>query len=193
MESSDLRLDHISKQAPRSIWHDFHLWQRSMLWSTAGVLECHSVDLIQSYLQEEELVYDSNQYFWCWLLSLTLLEPPIVPTLTPVGLKLWYTVCKSLARVTTALEPAIKNSTFRQFSTKVELILTLPYNTHQTYEYFWIKHDLGQKYYARGLNSRPSDHDSTFHVTEMPALTTWPSVTSKLGTFELIALCVKFY
>ena len=30
----------------------------------------------------------------------------------------------------------------------------------------------------RCLNSRPPDHDSTFHVTETPALTTWPSVTS---------------
>ena len=49
---------------------------------------------------------------------------------------------------------------------------------------FWFKYDLGQKYYApqvrpdRGLNSWPPDHDSTFHVTETPALTTWPSVTS---------------
>ena len=73
------------------------------------------------------------------------------------------------------------------------MILTLPYNTHQTYEYFWIKHDLGQKYYAQGLNSRPSDNDSTFHVTGTPALTTWPSVTSKPGTFKLIALCAKYY
>ena len=30
----------------------------------------------------------------------------------------------------------------------------------------------------QGLNSRPPDHDSTFHVTETPALTTRPSVTS---------------
>ena len=50
--------------------------------------------------------------------------------------------------------------------------------------YVWFKYDLGQKYYAPqvqpelGLNSRPPDHDSTFHVTETPALTTWPSVTS---------------
>ena len=47
--------------------------------------------------------------------------------------------------------------------------------------------DLGQKYQApqvradRGSNSRPPDHDSTFHVTETPALITWPSVTS-IGT-----------
>ena len=46
-----------------------------------------------------------------------------------------------------------------------------------------IKYDLGQKYYApqdrpdQGSNSWPPDHDSTFHVTETPALTTWPSVT----------------
>ena len=52
------------------------------------------------------------------------------------------------------------------------------------FDYFWIKYDLGQKCHApqirptRGSNSWPPDHDSTFHVTEMPALTTWPSVTS---------------
>ena len=49
--------------------------------------------------------------------------------------------------------------------------------------YFWFKHNLGQKYYAPqvqpywGLNSRLSDYDSTFHITEMSALTTRPSVT----------------
>ena len=52
-------------------------------------------------------------------------------------------------------------------------------------QYIWIKYDLGQKYYApqvqtgRGSNSWPPDHDSTFHVTETPALTTWTSVTLK--------------
>ena len=30
-----------------------------------------------------------------------------------------------------------------------------------------------------GSNSWPSDHDSTFHVTEMPALATWQSVASE--------------
>ena len=50
--------------------------------------------------------------------------------------------------------------------------------------YWWIKYDLGQKYYAPqvrpdwGSNSWPPDHDSTFHITEMPALTTWPSMIS---------------
>ena len=34
----------------------------------------------------------------------------------------------------------------------------------------------------RGSNSRPPDHDSTFHVTETPALTTKPSVTSSTHT-----------
>ena len=49
---------------------------------------------------------------------------------------------------------------------------------------FLVKYDLGQKYQAPqvrpdwGSNSWPPDHDSTFHVTEMPALTTKPSVTS---------------
>ena len=47
-----------------------------------------------------------------------------------------------------------------------------------------IKYDLGKKYYAlqvrpdQGSNSWPPDYDSTFHVTETPALTTWLSVTS---------------
>ena len=51
---------------------------------------------------------------------------------------------------------------------------------------FWFKYDLGQKYQApqvrpnQGSNSWPSDHNSIFHVTEMPALTTWPSVTSPI-------------
>ena len=34
----------------------------------------------------------------------------------------------------------------------------------------------------RGSNSWPPNHDSTFHVPEMPALTTWPSATSILVT-----------
>ena len=51
--------------------------------------------------------------------------------------------------------------------------------------YFWVKYDFGQKCYATQVcpildsNSWPPDHDSTFHVIEMPALTTRPSVTSK--------------
>ena len=53
------------------------------------------------------------------------------------------------------------------------------------YQYFWFKYDLGQKYQAPqvrpdwGSNSWPPDHDRTFHVTETPALTTRPSVTSE--------------
>ena len=49
-------------------------------------------------------------------------------------------------------------------------------------KYFWFKYDLGQKYYSPqvwpdwGSNSWPPDHDRTFHVTEIPALTTRPSV-----------------
>ena len=52
------------------------------------------------------------------------------------------------------------------------------------HEYFWFKYDIGQKYYAPhvwpewGSNSSPPDHDSTYHVTETPAPTTWPSVTN---------------
>ena len=54
----------------------------------------------------------------------------------------------------------------------------------RTCRYFWFKYDWGQKYYApqvwpdRGSNLWPPDHDSTFHVTETPALTTRPSVSS---------------
>ena len=59
--------------------------------------------------------------------------------------------------------------------------------------YFWFMYNLGQKFYPPqiradwALNSWPPDHDSTFHVTEMPALTTWPSVTfSKEMYFHII-------
>ena len=58
--------------------------------------------------------------------------------------------------------------------------------------YFWFKYNSGQKYYApqvqpdQGSNSWPPDHDSSFHVTETSALTTWPSVTSNL-TSDLYA------
>ena len=47
-----------------------------------------------------------------------------------------------------------------------------------TLYYFCFTYDLGQKYYApqvrpdQGSNSWTPDHDSTFHVTETPALTT---------------------
>ena len=50
--------------------------------------------------------------------------------------------------------------------------------------YVWFKYDLGQKYYAPQVqaswdsNSWSPYHDSTSHVTETPALTTWPSVSS---------------
>ena len=53
-----------------------------------------------------------------------------------------------------------------------------------TWCYLWFKYDLEQKYQALHVrpdwcsNSWPPDHDSTFHVTETPALTTRPSVTS---------------
>ena len=51
-------------------------------------------------------------------------------------------------------------------------------------DFFLFKYYLGHKYQApqvrpnRGSNSWPPDHDCTFHVTEMAALTTRPSVTS---------------
>ena len=54
---------------------------------------------------------------------------------------------------------------------------------HDLYLYFWF--NTRQKYYPpqvwsdQGSNSWLPDHDSTFHITEMPALTTWPSVTSR--------------
>ena len=64
--------------------------------------------------------------------------------------------------------------------------------------YFWFIYDLGQKYYALqvwpnwGLYSWPPDHDNTLHVTEKPALTTRPSVTSviwsNLGVWVLCCL-----
>ena len=47
---------------------------------------------------------------------------------------------------------------------------------------------------TQSSNSRPPDHDSTFHVTETPALTTQPSVTIWTCFFcaKLSAIYVKF-
>ena len=59
-------------------------------------------------------------------------------------------------------------------------------------KYVWFKYDLGQKHYApqvrphQGSNSWPPDYDNTFHVTEMPALTTQPSVTSLKKCTDII-------
>ena len=55
-------------------------------------------------------------------------------------------------------------------------------------------YSLGQKYHApqvqpgRGLNSWPPNHDSTFHVTETPGITTRPSVTATLTCWYVIKL-----
>ena len=59
--------------------------------------------------------------------------------------------------------------------------------------YFWLKYDLGQKYYAPdlGSNSWPPDHDSTLHVTDTAALTTRPSVTSICVVTRCIDLVCK--
>ena len=69
----------------------------------------------------------------------------------------------------------------------VHLLITQDYiyvqDTHLLEDIFGFKHDLGQKNYApqlrsdMGSNSWPPDHDSTFYLTELTALTTWPSVT----------------
>ena len=42
-----------------------------------------------------------------------------------------------------------------------------------------------------GSNSSPLDHDSTFHVTEPPALTTWPSVIAYIFTDTFTFLACK--
>ena len=53
-------------------------------------------------------------------------------------------------------------------------------SAHRRALYFWFKYDLGQKYYSSKVRTHDlqiiSD-DSTFHATEMPALTTRLSVT----------------
>ena len=60
---------------------------------------------------------------------------------------------------------------------------------------FWFKYNLGQKYQSpqvrpnRGSYSWPADHDSTFHVTEMLALTTRPSVTCIFCHSLLLPVC----
>ena len=42
--------------------------------------------------------------------------------------------------------------------------------------YVWFKYNLGQKYYVPQV--QPELGLNSFHVTETPALTTWPSVTT---------------
>ena len=70
-----------------------------------------------------------------------------------------------------------------------------------THKYIYIllildQVQLGQKYYAPQAqpdwdsNSWPPDHDITFHVTETPALTTWPSVTSYCHLIYISLHCV---
>ena len=68
---------------------------------------------------------------------------------------------------------------------------TLLNNYFNNLLYFWFKYDFGQKYYAsqvrpnQGSNSWPPDHESTVHATEMPALTTRPSVTVTVILFSI--------
>ena len=69
----------------------------------------------------------------------------------------------------------------------ITLSLPADYCNCNTLHNFWVwfKYNLGEKYPAPqvqphwGLNSWPPDHDSTFHVTETPAITTRPSATSR--------------
>ena len=73
------------------------------------------------------------------------------------------------------------------------------------FHYFGFMYALGQKYCApqvrlnQGSNSWPPDHDSTFHVTETPALTTRPSVTSGIiwscpeGIWHIFCRLCHFY
>ena len=69
--------------------------------------------------------------------------------------------------------------------------LELDYRYIFVVPYFRFKYDFRQKYYApqvwsdQGSNSWPPDHDSTFHVTETPALTTRPSVTAAIQIIDL--------
>ena len=87
--------------------------------------------------------------------------------------------------------PGKKNNTIFSLQMYFRICVSLQCNTvnlQTFYLYFWFKYDsgqkyLGQKYYAPqvrpdwGSNLWPPDHDSIFHVSEMPALTTWPTVT----------------
>ena len=63
--------------------------------------------------------------------------------------------------------------------------------------YFRFKYDLGREYYPPkvrsnwGSNSWPQDHDSTFRVTEMPTLTTRPSVTYKYHPLKYLLSSLK--
>ena len=73
-----------------------------VIWSHGPVL--------QSYLQQEDMVYDSSQYFTFWILLHQKLKNSIVPALKllqPVGFKPWYNVCRWKS-VTTILVLAIQ-------------------------------------------------------------------------------------
>ena len=84
--------------------------------------------------------------------------------------------CRSACQCTTF------NAVLRQNSLCLEQMFTYTGSTL----YFWLRHDLGEKYHApqvrpdRGVSSWSPDHayDSSFHVNETSALTTHPSVTS---------------
>ena len=97
-----------------------------------------------------------------------LMHPIIDDTVRQVYYKLWYMVfCMLLVLM------------IQQQSD----IFIYGYNDHILC-CIWFKYDLGQKYFTPQVrpeqcsNSWPPDHDSIFHVTETPALTTWPPLTS---------------
>ena len=81
---------------------------------------------------------------------------------------------------------------FNQLEWTLFLCKSTEMKDHLKLLYFLFKYDLGQKYCTpqlrpdRGSNSWPPDHDSTFHVTEMSALTTRPSVPGSVSSNEYL-------
>ena len=76
--------------------------------------------------------------------------------------------------------------------------LQLHNETMRQYLSVWFKYDLDRNTTAT-LQVRPdptrlliSRSNSTFHVTEMPALTTWPSVTSFWSIKEIMIILLQF-
>ena len=77
-----------------------------------------------------------------------------------------------LFMVSRSAERFIKNNTFTLWSATLLILAQVRLTLRQNY-------CAPQVQPHRGLNSWPPDHDSTFHVTETPALTARPSVSSK--------------
>ena len=116
------------------------------------------------------------------------LRAPTQQWWVPNGPELWWRGSRCLHRPTcmTCALYSPRGDTYKigVFQYQGRQLISWIWSRIYVNSYVWLKYDLGQKYYApqirpsRGSNSWPPDHDSTFCVTEMPALATRPFVTT---------------